>query len=438
MIGVTYSGDAQSNRSKRSETFKSSVNPGQDSITVANIQERYGVKHNVQISASPKAGYFNISPSIGYQELWYTKSIERDSTGDREVKGFRAVRTFSTGISASTRFFGIFQPQIFGITGIRQTVTPSLSFSYTPDFSDPKYGYFGTYIGKDGKPVKYSFFEREIYSPPSPGLQENLNLSIGSLFEMKYKSTDTSQQEQKIQLLNMGGGISYNFAADSLKLSPLSLSYRTDIGRYLNISAATTHNFYVFDPIAKTRVNRFLFSDRKKIADLTSVSFSLSTSLSGEKKAPTGSTSAAQQAQAEQDRVSGQVGQPVQQQTYQGLFEEQTPDFSIPWNLALSYSFSQSQDNPEQKFISSSINASISFNLTDKWRFSTSGSYDFIRKEFAAPSVNIYRDLHCWEMNVTWFPMGFYRGYRFELRIKAPQLQDIKITKQGSERGTYY
>ncbi|MBI3586125.1 MAG: LPS-assembly protein LptD [Ignavibacteriales bacterium] len=438
MIGVTYSGDARSNRSKRNEVIKSIVNPLQDSTTITTIQERYGVKHNVQISASPKAGYFNISPSVSYQELWYTKSIEQDSNGTRDVKGLRAVRTFSTGVSASTRFFGIFQPQVFGITGIRQTVTPSLSFNYTPDFSDPKYGYYGTYIDKGGRTVKYSFFEREIYGGAQAGLQENLSLSIGSLFEMKYKSTDTSQQEQKIQLLNIGGGVSYNFAADSLKLSPLSLSYRTDIGRYLSISAGTTHDFYVFDPVAKTRVNRFLFSDRKKLADLTSVSFNLSTTLSGEKKAPTGNASTPQHVQAEQDRVSGQVGPPAQQQTYQGLFEEQTPDFNIPWNLALSYSFSQTQYNPEQKFVSSSLNATISFNLTDKWRFSTSGSYDFTRKEFAAPSVNIYRDLHCWEMNVTWFPMGFYRGYRFELRIKAPQLQDIKITKQGSERGTYY
>jgi hypothetical protein len=84
------------------------------------------------------------------------------------------------------------------------------------------------------------------------------------------------------------------------------------------------------------------------------------------------------------------------------------------------------------------VNATLSFNLTEKWRFSTGGSYDFVRNEFAAPSVNIYRDLHCWEMNFTWFPIGFYRGYRLELRIKAPQLQDLKVTKQGSARGTYY
>ena len=83
------------------------------------------------------------------------------------------------------------------------------------------------------------------------------------------------------------------------------------------------------------------------------------------------------------------------------------------------------------------MNANLSFNLTEKWKFTGGGTYDFVRREFAAPSVTVYRDLHCWEMNFSWFPIGNYRGYRLELRIKAPQLQDLKVTKQGSARGVY-
>ena len=248
---------------------------------------------------------------------------------------------------------------------------------------------------------------------------------------------DTVQQEKKIQLMNIGAGISYNFAADSLQLSPLTLSYRTDIGNLLSLSAGTTHNFYVFDRTAKNRINKFLWSKGQIFPDLTSVSLSLSTSLSGEKKQTTPSNVPANVAR-DQERASGQIGSPAQPRTYTGLFEPETPDFDIPWNLTLGYSFSQSQFDPEVKSRSSSLNASLSFNLTEKWKFTGSGSYDFVQKEFAAPSVTIYRDLHCWEMNFQWFPIGFYRGYRLELRIKAPQLQDLKVTKQGSARGTYY
>ena len=438
MIGMSYSAQGQLNRSKHVEVFQSVLNPGTDSASVEHLDERGGINHQLTINASPKLGYFNIAPFFSYNEKWYNKSIEQDSLGVRDVNGFRAVRTFSTGVSASTRFFGIIQPQVFGITGIRHTVTPSLTFSYQPDFSDPRYGYFGTYVDSTGRTITYNKFEREIYGGASAGRQENLSFAVGNLFEMKVRSSDSLQQERKIQLMNIGANIAYNFAADSLRLSPLNLSYRTDIGNLLSLSAGTTHDFYVFDEVAGTRVNKLLWSTGQYLPRLTSVSLSLSTTLTGEKKQPSSPGTVPSNVQQEQERVSGQLAQPAQMRTYNGLFEPETPDFSIPWNLTLGYTFTQNQSDPRQKIRSSSLNASLSLNLTEKWRFSASGSYDFVRKEFAAPSVNVYRDLHCWEMNFTWFPIGFYRGYRLELRIKAPQLQDLKVTKQGSARGTYY
>jgi lipopolysaccharide assembly outer membrane protein LptD (OstA) len=438
MLGVSYSAQGQSNRSKTVDIVKSRVDPSQDSLRIEQRKERMGVNHQATVSAAPKAGYFTISPFLSYNEKWYTKRIERDSTGTRDVNGFRAVRTFNTGISASTRFYGIMQPQVFGITGVRHTVTPGLSLNYQPDFSDPRFGYYGTYTDTSGREVKYSFFEREVYGGAPQGRQQSLNFSVGNVFEMKYQPADTAQKEEKIQLLNASAGLSYNFAADSLRLSPLSISYRTDIGRNLNVSASTTHNFYVFDEATGRRVNRFILKEKKYLADLTNISLSFSTSLSGQKKASTIAEGIPAEVRQEQERASTFPGFRAPPSAYSGLFGDESADFSIPWNLYLSYTFSQSQADPRVKVRSSSANANLSFNLTEAWRFSASGSYDFVRKEFAAPSVSIYRDLHCWEMSFSWFPIGFYNGYRLELRVKAPQLQDIKITKQASERGTYF
>ncbi|MCX6134757.1 MAG: putative LPS assembly protein LptD [Ignavibacteriales bacterium] len=437
MIGVNYNAQGELRRSK---LF---VQVGTD--TVEQNDTRAGVRHTFAINASPKVGRFSIAPFINYDERWYNKSYEqrfekvdgRDTLIERDLSGFKAVRTFSAGLSASTRFFGIVQPQVFGVTAIRHTVTPSLTFNYTPDFSDPQFGYYGSYVDTSGRTIRYDKFQKELYGGAQAGRMEALSLSVGNLFEMKVRSTDTSQQEQKIQLMNIGAGISYNFAGDSLRLSQLSLSYRTDIGSLLSLSASTTHEFYAFDPVAKTRVNKFLASSGKYWPDLTSVSFSASTSLSGEKNQSSSSSGAPPKVTQEQERASGQIAQPVQPRTFAGLYDTESPDFSIPWNLTLSYSFSQTQSDPSVKSRSSSMNANLSFNLTEKWKFTASGTYDFVRKEFAAPSVTVYRDLHCWEMNFSWFPMGFYRGYRLELRIKAPQLQDLKVTKQGSARGTY-
>ena len=115
---------------------------------------------------------------------------------------------------------------------------------------------------------------------------------------------------------------------------------------------------------------------------------------------------------------------------YQGIYNQNEPDFTIPWQLSLTYNFNMNRQIPENEQIFSNLSGNISFSLTKNWKFDITGSYDFERKEFVAPQVRVSRDLHCWIMNFTWNPIGTYTGFRFEIRIKAPQLQDLKLTKQ--------
>jgi hypothetical protein len=120
------------------------------------------------------------------------------------------------------------------------------------------------------------------------------------------------------------------------------------------------------------------------------------------------------------------------------LYDQETPDFSIPWNLDLNWYFSQSRPgDPSVIYRSSGLSASLGFNLTDNWKFSASANYDMINNELAAPQITVYRDLHCWEMNFSWVPTGYYRNFRLEIRLKAPQLQDVKLTKQASSRDLF-
>jgi hypothetical protein len=120
---------------------------------------------------------------------------------------------------------------------------------------------------------------------------------------------------------------------------------------------------------------------------------------------------------------------------YIGLHEEREPDFSIPWNLDLTWNFSQSQPNPNIVTRTSNLSGLLSFNLTDNWKITASSSYDLINKEFAAPQITVYRDLHCWEMNFTWVPSGINEYFKIEIRLKSPELRDVKVTKQASGRG---
>jgi hypothetical protein len=427
LIGVGYSGQAVRRYSK--------THPNN---TTELTDDREGISHGLSFNASPKAGYFTVAPYLQYNERWYDKSTRIDSvnraTKERvpgDVKGFKAVRFFNAGVSASTKFYGIFQPPIPGIAGFRHTVTPGISYNYQPDFSKPKYGYYATYRDTLGHDVRYNRFEKEVYGGAPQGESQAIGFSVGNLFEMKTEGRDSINKGNKYQLLNLGASLSYNFAADQFRLSDLSLSYRTDIGQYLGISGGSNYRFYVYDQ-QRGRIDKLLIKEGKGIAELTSFSLNLSTSLKGEKNKRETQVHGA-------DTTATVGGQPAafRRSGYRGLYEEDEPDFSIPWNLSLNFSFAQFQENPKIKTRSANISANLGFNLTENWKFSAAGSYDVVQRQFAAPRITIDRDLHCWTMNFSWTPMGQLAGYRFELKVKAPQLQDIKLTKQSRDSGYY-
>ena len=441
LISLSYTGQGTDNHTRQLVT----PDPLNLDSTTLQDQYHYGFDHSIVINMAPKLGHFTFTPAINYNEKWYPQHVEYDSLNNQhEVKGFGAVRTYNLGLSASTKFFGLFEPGILGITGFRHTVTPTLSYTYQPDFSAAGYGYYGTYTDTSRVVHKYSLFQNEVYGGAPSGRSQSLSMNIGNIFEMKYATSDTAKKEEKLQLLNLNASISYNFAADSLRFSPITLSYRTELGKWLSISATTTHDLYEYDENANGglggRVNRFLLTDRGQLARLTSVSFGLTTSLSGQKKQKPTDQSVPSSVQEEQEKQSeGNFPTLTSGNTmYQGIYNQEAADFSIPWNLSLSYSFSQYQNDPRQISRSSAMSAQLSFNLTDKWQISTGAYYDFVQHQFSAPSIGVTRDLHCWTMDLTWRPTGIAQGYFLEIKVKAPQLQDLKITKEGSTREIPY
>jgi lipopolysaccharide assembly outer membrane protein LptD (OstA) len=426
LIGLSYSGQFLNTRTTT------------NFVTHKEIDERRGVQHTITTNAAPKLGYVTLAPFFNYTEKWYDKQIARSfdvqdsAVHTQDVKAITAVRYFDMGVSASTKFFGIFQPGVLGIKGIRHQVSPSVTYTYQPDFSQVRYGYYGRYSDAAGAEQRYSLYEREVFGGAPGEERQALSLRIGNVFEMKTAADDTSDRENKFQLLNLDLSTSYNFARDSLNFDEVGVGFRTSIGQFLNIGGSARYNLYKFvpDPVrpgAGRRVNKFLLSEGR-FGDMTGFNISIGTRFSGEKRQTTaGPELSAEDSLREKER-SG----------YRGLYDEETPDFSIPWSLDLNWNFSQSRPgDPSLIFRSSGLSASLGFNLTDNWKFTASANYDLINRQFAAPQITVYRDLHCWEMNFSWVPTGYYRNYRLEIRLKAPQLQDVKLTKQASGRDLF-
>jgi lipopolysaccharide assembly outer membrane protein LptD (OstA) len=422
MLGFNYSANASNNQSKVADIDTVKTQILSDSLEiVSNFKQTktQTLTQNLSFSISPKLGYFTVSPSLSLSDLhsWtQTEAPFRNSTDsllDYATERTKSVRgNLNTGVQTSTRFYGLFQPNIFGVTAIRHTVTPS----------------FGL------------FYNKQIYGDNMQKYSMDGSFNVGNNFEMKIQKGDSAKTEDKIQLINIGASTSYNFVADSMNFSPVNINFRTDIGQYLGISGNVVYNLYVFDPAARggtgDRVNRFLLKEQGKFGDLTSFSLSLSTSFRGEKKTKPSNTGIPDNVIQEQEKSSGETVPSLgQKKMYYSIYDREDADFSIPWNVSISFNFSQSQPTPQSYSRSSSVNASLSFNLTEKWQVSTSGQYDFVSKQHFIPSVSVTRDLHCWQMNFSWFPMGTLEGYRFELKVKASQLQDIKVTKQSNNRG---
>jgi len=414
-FSFSYSGNFLNNRTKIS-----TLNNGE-------LYSNTGLANRVNLNFSPTFKYFNIRPFFGYSEIWYNKYITKSiNPADsimvvNEIDAIKAVRYFNMGVSLNTKFIGIFTPKLYNITGIKHTVTPSITYNYIPDFSEPKWGYYGTYAGIDGKPVKYSYYERGVFGSAPSGENQSIGFALSNLFEMKTRQNDTT--ENKFQLFNINAGINYNFAADSLKWSELFTDFRTQIGGFLNIGGSASFNLYAFDNEKQTRVNKFLLSEKGKFADLSTFNINVSTSYNF------GFTNSKEEKKPNTDSLK------IEKPTYRSAFEE--PNINVPLSGSLNYNFSENRQNPTQIYKNSNVSASLNVSPTPKWRFSFTASYDLQNSILSAPYVTAYRDLGSWEINFNWYPIGVYRGFFFQVRIKAPQLQDLKYTKQTNSRGVY-
>ena len=99
--------------------------------------------------------YINISPSANYNEKWYFKKVEFEwnpVTNQTDTLptnyGFYRLYNYNFSVSASTTVYGMYdftkKSRDRKIQAIRHTITPSIGFSFAPDFSDPRYGYYLT------------------------------------------------------------------------------------------------------------------------------------------------------------------------------------------------------------------------------------------------------------------------------------------------------
>lgn len=421
------------------------LNTGDSTLFTKQTLKKFtnGFQHNIPISLSLNAfKYFQFNTSVNYTERWYLQSTRQRMENTKEgyiavldtVQGFRRAYDYSVSTGLSTKIYGKY-PKIGKIQAIRHVITPSVNINYRPDFSDAMYGFYKNYVDQYGIINRYSIFDKNVYGSPSAGKSMGIGFSVDNNIEAKIKSkSDTTDGGIKKIPLLQGLSISgnYNFVADSMKLSPLNFSGRTALfGEKINVNFNGTLDPYAIDQ-AGQRYNKYVINEGK-LARLTNFGLSFDYSLNPK---------AAKNRNNNIDSLRSQIGSnmtPEQSQALSRISADPNAfvNFSIPWNLAGSFSFQYSKPG-QVSTITSTVNIHGDVSLTPKWKVTFNSGFDLKAKEITLTQFNIYRDLHCWDIAIGWTPFGRYQSYNFTIRAKSSILQDLKLSKRNSSGGSYY
>lgn len=435
-------------------------------------QWKNGMKHTIPVTTNFKLfKYFSFTPAVNYTERWYLNRTRKmwDEDKQKLVKldpeqGFNRAYDFNFSVGTSTKIYTFYRPirAIFGdkINAIRHVMTPSVSVSYTPDFSDPKYGFydhFEYYDKKSDKVVnyKYSYYEGYLYGTPGSAKSGKLSFSLGNTLEMKVKSDEDTTGFKKIPLLeSLSLSSGYDFMKDSLKFDNISLSGRTKVlGTSVNFSAQFDPYAVVASPTGTAiKINRSALKVNHRLAQFKSASLSFGIQLSPEtfKKKDKSSQKEEEEDDYDEDwalrAAESDTPEPgAQMDKNQKEAETRVTDdgyvaFNMPWSLSINYSLRVSQGKFKPLTtsydynISQSINFNASLSLTQKWKFSLSSGYSFDEHKLSQTSIGITRDLHCWSMSFNVVPTGLYKSYSFNIAVNSSILRDLKYEQHNSPR----
>ena len=371
---------------------------------------RNGIRHSIPISTSVKVlKYFTFSPRINYTERWYTNQISKsfnslDSTIITDtLNKFTRAGEYNITAGLNTKIYGLVQFKKGKIKAIRHVITPNLSFSYKPDFSNSQYGYYKNVQSSTGNTEEYSIMQNGIFGSPSKGKQGNIILNISNILEAKLNSKkDTINSTKKIKIFeNLNVGSSYNIFADSLNLNDINLNARTRFLDVIDFTFSSRYDPYVVNENFTNNVNKFELFENGRLARFTNANTT--------------------------------VGLTISNNTFKKKKEEEKEkNNKISWSFNANYSLNYNKGYRSSEFSDTiqTLNFSGDLKISDKWKLNFQSGYDFDTKELTYSSINIYRDLHCWEMILNLIPIGYHRSYTFTIRVKAAILQDLKLERK--------
>ena len=437
-------------------------------------QWQNGMQHKIPVSATFNLfKYINIVPSFNYTERWYLRKVKqsydasptsRDHVKRDTINGFNRLYDYNLSLQMNTKLYGMYKPLFMKSKElqIRHVFTPTVSYTYTPDFGKSRYGYYDTYTytDEDGevRTVEYSPYEGAVYGYPGKNMSQNISFSIDNNIEMKMKSDKDTTGYKKISLIDqLGASLSYDVA--NKRWSDLSMNLRLKLTKSytFNMNASFATYAYEFDENGNVVVGDRTEWSYGRFGRFQGYSGSFSYTLNNDtfkklfgKKDEDEKNKDKEGKEGGEDEETEEETEEQNNNSNMRKTEKASVDsdgylaFKLPWSVSLSYSYSIREDRSKDINIKTmrypyslthSLNVSGNFKIGSRWNMTYSTGYDFTSKEMSMTTLNITRDLHCFNMSCG-LVFGPFTSYNFSIRANSSMLTDALKWDQRSNTGS--
>ena len=433
-----------------------------------------GMQHKIPVSATFNLfKYINIVPSFNYTERWYLRKVKQsydpspastDHVKRDTINGFNRLYDYNLSLQMNTKLYGMYKPLFMKSKElqIRHVFTPTVSYTYTPDFGKSRYGYYDTYTytDEDGevRTVEYSPYEGAVYGYPGKNMSQNISFSVDNNIEMKMKSDKDTTGYKKISLIDqLGASLSYDVA--NKRWSDLSMNLRLKLTKSytFNMNASFATYAYEFDENGNVVVGDRTEWSYGRFGRFQGYSGSFSYTLNNDtfkklfgKKEEDEKNKDNKGKEENEDEETEEETEEQNNNSNMRKTEKASVDsdgylaFKLPWSVSLSYSYSIREDRSKDINIKTmrypyslthSLNVSGNFKIGSRWNMTYSTGYDFTSKEMSMTTLNITRDLHCFNMSCG-LVFGPFTSYNFSIRANSSMLTDALKWDQRSNTGS--
>jgi len=337
-----------------------------DTTDTRNMSVQSGLNLNSQ---HKPLGWLDLSPRISINEQFINSDV--DSITRRE--------NYTASVNVGTSLYGIFQTNIGRIKGFRHRLQPRISINYNQNASliGGTFGFGGTRNWDDPR--------------------RSLNFGLNNSLEMK---TEHNDEVRRFTFATLNIDTGYDLDNTLQKWRDLNTTASIKPDQRIDMRFSMRHALQDLSGNFNPRLESFTITSNFRFNGGRSTSTST----------PQNSF-----------QTSTQTNFGIESDQY-----ENVGDTSQPWRFGLTHYINYTKLLPTQPASKRSwVKADLGLNPTSRLRLDYSVNLELVpTRSLVAQSVSLYRDLHCWEARLSWYPTGFNKGYYFKINIKdIPQIK---------------